>query len=123
MPFRWLPEYCPPTLPRMSSKTANQDQRKNRYVRFSRIEGVHDGRAKAEKRYVRGFERGGVMRYWIGFDIGKRFHWLCVLDQEGDVVFSKRIARVLAEKIGLPKELWQIQSRIGGLHEQRGEAG
>lgn len=35
--------------------------------------------------------RGGVMRYWIGFDVGKRFHWLCVLDQEGDVVFSKRI--------------------------------
>jgi hypothetical protein len=75
----------------MSSKTANQDQRKNRYVRFSRLEGVHDGRAKAEKRYVRGFERGGVMRYWIGFDIGKRFHWLCVLDQDGDVVFSKRV--------------------------------
>jgi hypothetical protein len=91
MPFRWLPEYCPPALPRMSSKTANQDQRKNRYVRFSRLEGVHDGRAKAEKRYVRGFERGGVMRYWIGFDIGKRFHWLCVLDQDGDVVFSKRV--------------------------------
>ena len=31
-------------------------------------------------------------------------------------------ARALAEKIGLPKELWQIQSRIGELHEQREEA-
>jgi tetratricopeptide (TPR) repeat protein len=31
-------------------------------------------------------------------------------------------ARALAEKIGLPKELWQIQSRIGELHERRGEA-
>jgi hypothetical protein len=32
-------------------------------------------------------------------------------------------AEALAEKIGLPGELWQIQSRIGDLHERRGEAG
>jgi DNA-binding SARP family transcriptional activator/tetratricopeptide (TPR) repeat protein len=32
-------------------------------------------------------------------------------------------ARALAEKIELPKELWQIQSRIGKLHERRGEDG
>jgi DNA-binding SARP family transcriptional activator/tetratricopeptide (TPR) repeat protein len=31
-------------------------------------------------------------------------------------------ARALAEKIGLPGELWQIQSRIGDLHERRGES-
>jgi tetratricopeptide (TPR) repeat protein len=31
--------------------------------------------------------------------------------------------RALAEKIGLPKELWQIQSRIGELYERRGETG
>jgi DNA-binding SARP family transcriptional activator len=30
-------------------------------------------------------------------------------------------AHTLAEKIGLPKELWQIQSRIGDLHERCGE--
>ena len=30
-------------------------------------------------------------------------------------------ARALAEKIGLPGELWQIQARIGELHGQRGE--
>ena len=30
-------------------------------------------------------------------------------------------ARALAEKIGLPGELWQIQSRIGELYERRGE--
>jgi tetratricopeptide (TPR) repeat protein len=30
-------------------------------------------------------------------------------------------ARALAQKIGLSKELWQIQSRIGDLYEQRGE--
>jgi tetratricopeptide (TPR) repeat protein len=32
-------------------------------------------------------------------------------------------AHSLAHKIGLPKELWQIQSRLGELHERRGEAG
>ena len=32
-------------------------------------------------------------------------------------------AQALAETIGLPKELWQILSRIGDLHEQRGEDG
>ncbi|MGH3145196.1 MAG: tetratricopeptide repeat protein, partial [Rubrobacter sp.] len=30
-------------------------------------------------------------------------------------------AWTLAQKIGLPKELWQIQSRIGHLYEQRGQ--
>jgi tetratricopeptide (TPR) repeat protein len=32
-----------------------------------------------------------------------------------------REAEALAEKIGLPKELWQIQSKIGELHERRRE--
>jgi tetratricopeptide (TPR) repeat protein len=32
-------------------------------------------------------------------------------------------AHTLAQKIGVPGELWQIQSRIGELHERRGEAG
>jgi tetratricopeptide (TPR) repeat protein len=32
-------------------------------------------------------------------------------------------AEALAQKFGLPGELWQIQSRIGELHERRGEDG
>jgi tetratricopeptide (TPR) repeat protein len=32
-------------------------------------------------------------------------------------------ALTLAQKMGVPGELWQIQSRIGDLHEQRGEDG
>jgi transposase len=31
------------------------------------------------------------MDYWVGFDVGKRFHWLCVLDGEGGVLLSKRV--------------------------------
>jgi hypothetical protein len=31
------------------------------------------------------------MGYWVGFDVGKRFHWLCVLDEEGEVLLSRRV--------------------------------
>jgi tetratricopeptide (TPR) repeat protein len=50
---------------------------------------------------------------------------LAVLSQwEGDherAIEHLQEAQVLAENIGLPKELWQIQSRLGELHERRGE--
>ena len=51
---------------------------------------------------------------------------LAVLSEwEGDTkraIDHLREAEALAEKIGQPGELWQIQSRIGDLHERRGEA-
>lgn len=31
------------------------------------------------------------MRFWVGFDVGKAFHWVCVLDDAGDVVLSRRV--------------------------------
>jgi hypothetical protein len=31
------------------------------------------------------------MRYWVGFDVGKAFHWLYVLDEEGEEVLSRRV--------------------------------
>ena len=31
------------------------------------------------------------MRYWVGFDVGKAFHWLCVLDEEGEEVLSRKV--------------------------------
>lgn len=31
------------------------------------------------------------MRYWVGFDIGKAFHWVCVLDGEGEEVLSHKV--------------------------------
>lgn len=46
--------------------------------------------------------------YWVGFDVGKAFHWVCVLDGEGDVVLSRRVdtteehlEAVLSELAGL----------------------
>lgn len=31
------------------------------------------------------------MYYWAGFDVGKMFHWLCVLDDEEKEVLSRRV--------------------------------
>src|SRR5215207_6219654 len=31
------------------------------------------------------------MRYYVGFDVGKGAHWACVLDEEGEVILSRRI--------------------------------
>jgi transposase len=32
-----------------------------------------------------------TVQYWVGFDVGKAFHWVCVLDEEGEVVLSRRV--------------------------------
>ncbi len=29
--------------------------------------------------------------HWIGFDVGKAFHWVCVLDEDGEEVLSRRV--------------------------------
>jgi transposase len=31
------------------------------------------------------------LRYWVGFDVSKAFHWVCVLDEEGEEVLSRRV--------------------------------
>lgn len=31
------------------------------------------------------------MRLWVGFDVGKAFHWVCILDDEGEVLLSRRV--------------------------------
>ena len=44
--------------------------------------------AAAERRRER---RRSEMRLWVGFDVGKAFHWVCVLDDEGEVLLSRRV--------------------------------
>jgi hypothetical protein len=31
------------------------------------------------------------MKFWVGIEVGKSFHWACVLDDEGDEVLSCRV--------------------------------
>jgi hypothetical protein len=35
--------------------------------------------------------QGKEMTFWVGFDVGKTFHWLSVLDDAGEVVLSRRV--------------------------------
>lgn len=34
------------------------------------------------------------MRYWIGFDVGKSFHWVCAINDDGEVVLSRRVEAI-----------------------------
>jgi transposase len=40
---------------------------------------------------MRAVEGGWVLRYYVGFDVGKGAHWVCVLDGEGEVALSRRV--------------------------------
>ena len=31
------------------------------------------------------------MRYYVGFDVGKGAHWACVLNEEGEMILSRRV--------------------------------
>jgi hypothetical protein len=32
-----------------------------------------------------------MSRFWVGFDVCKAFHWVCVLDEEGERLLSRRV--------------------------------
>jgi tetratricopeptide (TPR) repeat protein len=106
---------------------------------------VHEGRTSFDVLYgfylhheVEALLRGGderlareeVRRFAQRAEVNEReriayLRSLAVLSEwEGDTqraIDHLHQAQTLAEKIGLPGELWQIQSRIGELYEQRGE--
>jgi transposase len=50
------------------------------------------------------------MRLWVGFDVGKTFHWVCVLDDEGETVLSRRVG---TDERELESCLWEIEA-LGG---------
>ena len=50
------------------------------------------------------------MCYWVGFDVGKVFHWVCVLDNEGKEVLSRRVE---ATEEGLEPSCSEIE-QLGG---------
>jgi tetratricopeptide (TPR) repeat protein len=76
--------------------------------------------------------REEIHRFAERAEVNKRYrlaylHSLAILSEfEGDTkraIDRLHQARVLAQKIGVPGELWQIRSRIGEICEQRGETG
>lgn len=54
------------------------------------------------------------MDYWVGFDVGKRFHWLCVLDGEGDVLISRRVEATEEQLEAVCSEI----AALGDAHER-----
>jgi transposase len=44
-----------------------------------------------ERRRVEAGEKEAGRMHWIGFDVGKAFHWVCVLDDKGEEVLSRRV--------------------------------
>ena len=48
--------------------------------------------------------------HWVGFDVGKAFHWVCVLDGEGVVVLSRRVE---ATEEGLEAAFSEIAGMCG----------
>src|SRR5215217_6594840 len=52
------------------------------------------------------------MTFWVGFDVGKAFHWVSVLEDAGEVVLSRRVE---ATEQGLEAAC----SQIAGLSEER----
>lgn len=55
------------------------------------------------------------MRYWVGFDVGKAFHWVCVLDEEGEVVLSRRVEATEMDLEGCCEEIITLggERRVG----------
>lgn len=51
------------------------------------------------------------MRTWVGFDVGKAFHWVSVLDDKGEIVLSKRVRAT-------EEDLHACMEEIGTLGEQ-----
>jgi transposase len=50
------------------------------------------------------------VRYWVGFDVGKTFHWVCVLDEEGEEVLSRKVEAVEEDLETICSEV----ERLGG---------
>jgi hypothetical protein len=48
------------------------------------------------------------MRYWVGFDVGKSFHWVCVLDNEGKEVLSRKVEATVEDLEASRSEIEQL---------------
>lgn len=48
--------------------------------------------------------------YWVGFDVAKAFHWVSVVDDEGNEVLSRRVEATEEDLDALCSEI----ARLGG---------
>jgi transposase len=61
--------------------------------------------------------------HWIGFDVGKAFHWVCVLDEDGEEVLSRRVEASEEDLEAVCLEIDALgEDRIGGIDLMGGPA-
>jgi hypothetical protein len=87
LPTRWRVLHSPPVLPKESRSPLIRICETHRFVGRSRL-GSPRGEGEDERA-----EEGGpeVKYYWVGFDVAKAFHWVSVVDDEGNEVLSRRV--------------------------------
>jgi transposase len=51
-----------------------------------------------------------VVRFWVGCDVAKASHWVCILDDEGEVVLSRKVEATEKDLEALCSEI----ARLGG---------
>lgn len=51
-----------------------------------------------------------MVRFWVGCDVAKAFHWVCILDDEGEVVLSRKVEATEKDLGVLCSEI----ARLGG---------
>jgi len=51
-----------------------------------------------------------VVRFWVGCDVAKASHWVCILDDEGEVVLSLKVEATEKDLEALCSEI----ARLGG---------
>jgi transposase len=59
---------------------------------------------------MRADEGGPEVKYWVGFDVAKAFHWASVVDDEGNEVLSRRVEATEEDLAALCSEI----ARLGG---------
>ena len=82
------------------SQTADGDRRLD-----DRSLGLLRRRENRRAKRRSGRKGGTLMRYWVGFDVGKAFHWVCVLDEEGEEVLSRKVEATEEELEAACKEI------------------
>ena len=58
---------------------------------------------------------------WVGIDIGKTHHWACVVDADGKILLSVKIANDEAEIVSFLANASSLASAVdlGGRHHRR----
>jgi hypothetical protein len=78
-----------------------------------RAESARESAGRTERSRV---DKGAPeVNYWVGIDVAKAFHWLSVLDDEGNEVLSRRIEATEEDLEALCLEIDQLggERRVG----------